>query len=122
MPPGAVWNSSPTNSHPEAPTRKLLRNHTLLPLYLPFLPKRRAAKCKQAALGDGGKSLPFLTGIMASKIKQPTNLRLCPFCAAEQTATGRAAQGSRLSNSIYSVFVCIDATPPASLPTGFPSG
>lgn len=61
----------------------LLRNHTLLPLYLPFLPKERAEKCKQAALGDGGKSLPFLTGIMASKIEQPTNLRLCPLCADE---------------------------------------
>jgi TniQ protein/Tn7-like transposition protein D len=63
----------------------LLRNHTLLPLYLPFLPKERAEKCKQAALGDGGKSLPFLTGVMASKIVQPTNLRLCPLCAAEDT-------------------------------------
>jgi hypothetical protein len=55
----------------------------LLPLYLPFRSKGRAAKCKQATLGDGGKSLPFLTGIMASKIEQPTNLRLCPLCAAE---------------------------------------
>jgi len=61
----------------------LLQNHTLLPLYLAFLPKARAEKCKQAALGDGGKSLPFLTGIMASKIEQPANLRLCPICADE---------------------------------------
>jgi hypothetical protein len=61
----------------------LLQNHTLLPLYLAFLPKARAEKCKQAALGDGGKSLPFLTGIMASKIEQPANLRLCPICANE---------------------------------------
>jgi Tn7-like transposition protein D/TniQ len=69
---------------PGGPNAKtLLRNHTVLPLYLPFLPKGRAEKCKQAALGGGGKSLPFLTGVMASKIEQPTNLRLCPLCAAE---------------------------------------
>ena len=67
--------------HPKAET--LLQNHTLLPLYLAFLPKARAEKCKQAALGDGAKSLPFLTGTMASKIEQPANLRLCPICADE---------------------------------------
>jgi hypothetical protein len=67
--------------HPSAEI--LLQNHTLLPLYLPFLPKARAEKCKLAALGDGGKSLPFLTGTMASKIEQPANLRLCPICANE---------------------------------------
>jgi TniQ/Tn7-like transposition protein D len=47
------------------------------------LPKARAEKCKQAALGDGGKTLSFLTGVMASKVEQPANLRLCPICAEE---------------------------------------
>jgi len=69
----------------------LLQNHTLLPLYLAFLPKARAEKCKQAALGDGGKSLPFLTGIMPSKIEQPANLRLCPICADEDKKSLRRA-------------------------------
>src|SRR5208283_1070317 len=64
---------------PDAET--LLQNNTLLPLYLPFLPKGRAERCKQAALGVGGKSLSLLTGIMASKIEQPANLRLCLICA-----------------------------------------
>jgi hypothetical protein len=45
----------------------LLRNHTLLPLYLPFPPKERAEKCKPAALGDGGKSLPFLTDVRRAR-------------------------------------------------------
>jgi hypothetical protein len=71
--------------HPKAEI--LLQNHTLLPLYLAFLPKARAEKCKLAALGDGGKSLPFLTGIMASKIEQPPSLRLCPICADEDRKT-----------------------------------
>jgi hypothetical protein len=33
--------------------------------------------------GRRRESLPFLTGIMASKIEQPANLRLCPICANE---------------------------------------
>ena len=57
---GIPWNSSPTNSHPEAPNAEaLLRNHAFAALSTVPV-EGKGGKSKQAALGDGGKACRFL--------------------------------------------------------------
>lgn len=96
-------NTFPTN-HPSPPAR-LLQENTTLPMYLPFLPTERAEKCRQAALGSGGKGLPFLTGIMGSRLSQPKYLRICPQCAKEDTDAFGEAHWHR-SHQIVCVLAC----------------
>lgn len=91
-------------NHPVT-AQSLLQANTLLPLFLPFLPKERAEWCRQAALGKGGKRIPFLTGVMASKLQQPLNLRLCPECATEEMRVEKQAYWHR-SHQIGGITVC----------------
>lgn len=90
--------------HPET-AESLLEKHTLLPLYLPFLPEDRSARCIRAALGDGGKSLPFLTGNMASILKTPEFLRICPRCWGEDKSQFGEPYWHR-SHQIAGITIC----------------
>jgi len=91
-------------AHP-ATGEGFLNGNTLLPLFLPFLPIERAERCREAALNDGGKKLPFLTGVMASRLTQPTHLRVCPKCIEENLATYGEAFWHR-SHQIEGILTC----------------
>ena len=91
--------------HPWANPDALVLRGTLLPLFLPFLPPERAGRVVAAARGAGGKSIPFATGVMASRLSQPPTLRICPICAAEDRARYGEAHWHR-SHQIEGIGTC----------------
>ena len=62
----------------------LLYEHTLFPLYAPFIGEERR-RCLTRELMANRKSTVHLTaGVAASRVKQPAFLRYCPGCIKEQ--------------------------------------
>jgi Tn7-like transposition protein D/TniQ protein len=61
----------------------LITEHTLLPLYSPFLPPERLNRLRQDISGRNGPSLHMRSGIMASRVPLPEWLRFCPQCVIE---------------------------------------
>src|SRR5258708_11208884 len=72
LPPGSAYTSD-----------YLIEEHTLLPLYSPFLPSERLNRLRQDMHGRNGPSLHMRSGIMASRVPLPEWLRLCPQCVEE---------------------------------------
>ncbi|PAJ75966.1 hypothetical protein CJF42_02780 [Pseudoalteromonas sp. NBT06-2] len=67
-------------------TIELIYNHTLFPLYAPFIPEERRLMCVQA-MHDKSFGQPYLaTGFAASRIPNITGMRYCPDCMAKQIA------------------------------------
>lgn len=62
---------------------KLISDHTLIPFYEPFLPIERVHRIRSMMAGDGRSSILHATGALSSGIKNPTHLRCCPECDAE---------------------------------------
>ena len=54
--------------------------HTLLPIYAPFLPITRVEKVRSLLKGNDGSGIHVLIGITASTIERPGNLLYCPDC------------------------------------------
>lgn len=69
----------PSTLTPEA----LLYNHTLFPLYAPFVPEDRRHQCMTWLIGAQGASHLAL-GVAASRIQIPNFVRYCPGCLIEQ--------------------------------------
>lgn len=61
----------------------LIDNHTLLPLYAPFLPTGRVAQLRAGMSASGGSSIHMRAGIMASSIPASSTLRFCPACVTD---------------------------------------
>ena len=72
LPPGSAYTSD-----------YLIAEHTLLPLYSPFLPPERLSCLRQDMCGRNGPSLHMRSGIMASRVPLPEWLRFCPQCVVE---------------------------------------
>lgn len=85
--------------------QSLIRNHTLLPLYSPFLPPARLARLERDMAGNGGKTLHVRAGIMASGVKPPARLLFCPSCAAAERGQTGEAYWHRLHQAA-GVFIC----------------
>lgn len=85
--------------------RSLIQNHTLLPLYAPFLPPARVAQLERDMAGNNGSAVHFRAGIMASKIQPPGRLMFCPTCAAEERERTGEAYWHRLHQAT-GVFIC----------------
>lgn len=67
-------------------TVELIYNHTLFPLWAPFIPDERRLKCIKA-MHDKSFGQPYLaTGFAASRIPNLTGMRYCPHCMAKQIA------------------------------------
>ncbi|MFT4942263.1 MAG: hypothetical protein ACI88A_005339 [Paraglaciecola sp.] len=65
-------------------SEQMIMEHTLFPLYAPFIPKYRNEKCKQSmqAMSHG---IPYLsTGYNASRLPKLRGIRYCPDCIAAQ--------------------------------------
>lgn len=65
---------------------KLIGEHTLWPLYSPFIPEQRGRAIKQWMMRKSYGSAHLASGIAASRIKHKLALYLCPGCIDEQKA------------------------------------
>jgi len=61
----------------------LIDEHTLLPLFSPFLPPGRVAQLRSDMSGGQGMGVHMRAGLMASTVPLPGTLRFCPVCATE---------------------------------------
>lgn len=63
---------------------QLAYQHTLFPLYAPFIPEQRRVQCLQWMEGQSQGSIHLAMGVAASIIKTPSHIRYCPACLKEQ--------------------------------------
>jgi len=63
---------------------RLIQNHTLFPLYAPFVPERRRRQCIEWMRSDIQGAIHLALGVAASRIKLPRHLRYCPGCVIAQ--------------------------------------
>lgn len=63
---------------------KLIRNHTLWPIYAPFVPRERGVVIEGWMCGDSNGAAHLATGVAASRIQSKQKLLLCQACVAEQ--------------------------------------
>ncbi len=61
----------------------LIDEHTLLPLFAPFLPPARVTQLRSDMSGAQGMGVHMRAGLMASTVPLPGALRFCPACAAK---------------------------------------
>jgi hypothetical protein len=62
---------------------KFINNHTLLPLYSPFLPLERVTQIRKAMESSNGSVIHNKAGITPSTISLPNWLRFCPVCVED---------------------------------------
>ena len=75
----------------------ILLRHTLYPLFAPFLGPEPAAKSQGLPwLSDYGGDVHTRAGIVASRLKRPGVLRVCPVCYREQVRRNAEACWQRL--------------------------
>ncbi len=60
-----------------------MRQHTLLPIYKPFIPEKRYQVLKNALISDNDDLIVPLLGKVSSGIPNHSFLMLCPICAEE---------------------------------------
>lgn len=65
-------------------TERLIYEHTLFPIYAPFVPEERRQRCMKWMFGESQGSVHLALGVAASRIKIPRVLRYCPGCLATQ--------------------------------------
>lgn len=65
---------------------QLIYNHTLFPIYVPFVPEGRRQHCLQWMFERSHGATHLALGVAASRIKQPRYIRYCPGCLKEQLA------------------------------------
>jgi hypothetical protein len=69
----------------------IMRSHTLLPLYAPFLPPERLIRVETALKGLATNASLLGFGADGLSVDNPKHLRFCPVCASdERKATGEA--------------------------------
>ena len=85
--------------------KELIVNHTMFPLYAPFMPTKRSVNVFNAMASDKGNSIHLETGIMASKISAPLFLRFCPGCIQSDKEKWGEAYWHRV-HQVPGVMVC----------------
>ncbi len=83
----------------------LITNHTLFPLYRPFLPQRRAEELRKQMEAADGNGLIAKIGIAAGSICQKNGIAYCPRCVIEDRRTYGEAYFHRL-HQVQGVFIC----------------
>jgi hypothetical protein len=84
---------------------KIVREHTLLPWYEPFLPTERIARLREAMLENGGQSVSGVAGLQQSRIAVPKHLRFCPDCFRQDWEAGHELYWRRL-HQMSGIEVC----------------
>lgn len=69
-------------------SESLIYQHTLFPLYAPFIPESRRLQClawmSEEAKGSKQNSVYMTIGMVASRLKTPQFIRYCPACLQHQ--------------------------------------
>ena len=65
-------------------TERLIYNHTLFPIYAPFVPEKNRQRCLEWMHGASQGSVHLALGVAASIVKTPGVVRYCPVCQKEQ--------------------------------------
>ncbi|HWT02905.1 MAG TPA: TnsD family transposase [Pyrinomonadaceae bacterium] len=84
---------------------RMIRSHTLYPLFRPFLPPARADALRDDMKGAGGLVIHRRSGVMASRIPLPERLRFCPVCRGEDQERFGETYWHRI-HQIPGVLVC----------------
>jgi hypothetical protein len=63
----------------------LIYQHTLFPLFAPFITQERKDKCFDWMKGKSNGGTHLMTGWAAGRLPQPQSIRYCPICISEQT-------------------------------------
>lgn len=85
---------------------RLIKRHTLLPLYGPFLPPRRLSTLMAWMEGTGrGGSIHMAIGAMASSVPAPRFLHYCPDCLRDDSETFGETYWHR-SHQVAGVRIC----------------
>lgn len=80
-------------------TEDIIFNHTMLPLYYPFLDIERQKYALEHMKSNNGKGIHMKLGVMASKIKTIISLKCCPLCIAEDIEQHGVAYWHRSHNA-----------------------
>ncbi len=75
---GALVSNIPSGN-PYSP-ELLIKRHTLLPYFAPFLERNQLASVMDDMIGERGPSVAGRAGIMASTVKDPATLQFCLRC------------------------------------------
>ncbi|WP_040949389.1 TnsD family Tn7-like transposition protein [Gorillibacterium massiliense] len=59
---------------------QLIQDHTIYPLFHPFISEAQATKVFTAMINGRGSGIHLTAGIMASVVRHKQNLKLCPGC------------------------------------------
>lgn len=76
-----------SNQYPESlgiTSIELINNHTLWPIYAPFIPYVRRSEIEERMCGSSFGSVHLASGIAASRIKHKQSLFMCLECMEEQ--------------------------------------
>lgn len=65
---------------------KLIYEHTLFPIYAPFVPEDRRKRCMMLMARRSRGAVHLALGVTASRVKIPPYIRYCPGCLAGQQA------------------------------------
>lgn len=68
----------------------IIKRHTLVPLYLPFLYRDKQIEIKESMLKGNGRGLLFKLGIFSNEIfnSKPYKIRYCPICIENSSRNG----------------------------------
>ncbi len=62
----------------------IIYNHTLFPIYAPFVPEERRKRCLEWMRGKSQGAVHLALGVTASRIKVPRYICYCPLCLLAQ--------------------------------------
>lgn len=74
----------------------LIDDHTLLPMFTPFLPQERATRVRKEMEGSNGSAVRSCLGLILTTIKPSAWLRFCPLCAEDERKRYRECYWHRL--------------------------
>ena len=85
--------------------KTIISNHTMFPLYSPFLPVERQRNITNKMIYGSGKGIKSEIGFLAGSICKKTGLYYCPICSSEEYELYGEAYLHRLHQA-QGVFVC----------------
>ncbi|WP_183192629.1 TnsD family Tn7-like transposition protein [Brevibacillus fluminis] len=84
---------------------EFIRNHSLLPLYLPFLDQKKSQKAISLVMGEDGRGIRALVGVTASSVSAITSLQFCGDCFIQDREQYGEAYWHRI-HQVSGVLVC----------------
>ncbi len=88
----------------ELPLAEVIKRHTLLPYYQPFLSPQQVADA-HALMEGNGMGLMLRLGLTASRLEFASRVRFCPACIYDDTASVGAAYWHRI-HQLPGVLLC----------------